>query len=315
MTSILPPLPTSLPVATAGAPIRGIPVQSFPVPGSPVPREIEPLALPALGDFASRPLGAPAPALAAALAATAANAPPAATAAPAATPVRKAAAERPSEPDFTDSDLTAALLPLVGGSGAGSGLNFHDDASFEAVLRATFRRALAEQHSGPFQDPDLTHRILWRAQALFTSRSYDEVLADKIRRFSVEEVYLLDRDKLSLISYASCDPVRHANPRRVGSFAKQLAIRVKDESGALLLGFELGESRRTFVRPGRFCHLVAVIRGEINDLVKADLDFALRRIETRFHEPFVQGLPLLKELQPLLEECLLIHSPAAPPGI
>ncbi len=309
MTSVLPPLPTSLPVATAGAPIRGIPVQSFPVPGSPAPREIEPLALPALGDFASRPFETPAPAMAAAHASTA---PPAATAAPAATPVRKAATERPPEPDFTDSDLTAALLPLVGGSG--SGLNFHDDASFEAVLRATFRRTLAEQHTGPFQDPDLTHRILWRAQALFTSRSYDEVLADKIRRFSVEEVYLLDRDKLSLISYASCDPVRHASPRRVGSFAKQLAIRVKDESGAILLGFELGENRRTFVRPGRFCHLVAVIRGEINDLVKADLDFALRRIETRFEEPFVHGHPLLKELQPLLEECLLIHSPAAPPS-
>lgn len=298
MTSVLPPLPTSLPVPASSAAVRGIPVQSFPVPGGTPPREVEPLALPALGDFASRPFETPAPVVAAVPAATA----------------RKDAAEKPPEPDFTDSDLTAALLPLVGAAGGGSGLNFHDDASFEAVLRATFRRALAEQHSGPFQDPDLTHRILWRAQALFTSRSYDEVLADKIRRFSVEEVYLLDRDKLSLISYASCDPVRHANPRRVGSFAKQLAIRVKDESGALLLGFELGENRRTFVRPGRFCHLVAVIRGEINDLVKADLDFALRRIETRFHEPFVHGHPLLKELQPLLEECLLIHSPAAPPS-
>jgi hypothetical protein len=301
MTSVLPPLPTSLPVPAPAGAVRGIPVQSFPVPGGTPPREIEPLALPALGDFASRPFETPAPAPASAPAAA-----PAETA-------RKTAPGRPPEPDFTDSDLTAALLPLVGAAAAGSGLNFHDDASFEAVLRATFRRALAEQHAGPFQDPDLTHRILWRAQALFTSRSYDEVLADKIRRFSVEEVFLLDRDKLSLISYASCDPVRHANPRRVGSFAKQLAIRVKDESGALLLGFELGENRRTFVRPGRFCHLVAVIRGEINDLVKADLDFALRRIETRFEEPFVQGRPLLKELQPLLEECLLIHSPAAPP--
>lgn len=263
------------------------------------------MSLPALGDFASRPFDTPTPATA-----TAPKTEPVADPAPKTAPV----AEKPPGPDFTDADLTAALLPLVGAAGSGTGLNFHDDASFEAVLRTTFRRALAEQHSGPFQDPDLTHRILWRAQALFTSRSYDEVLADKLRRFSVEEVYLLDRDKLSLISYASCDPVRHANPRKVGSFSKQLAIRVKDESGAILLGFELGENRRTFVRPGRFCHLIAVIRGEINDLVKADLDFALRRIETRFEDPFVQGHPLLKELQPLLEECLLIHSPAAPPS-
>lgn len=297
MTSVLPPLPTTPPAQPAGAASRGIAVQSFPLPGSTPARVIEPLALPTLGDFASRPFENPVP-----------------KPEPAPAPARRAAptAEKPPEPDFTDADLTAALLPLVGA--AGSGLNFHDDASFEAVLRATFRRALAENGAGPFVEPDWRHRAIWHLQALFTSRSYDEVLADKLRRFSVEEVYLLDRDKLSLISYASCDPVRHANPRRVGSFAKQLAIRVKDESGAILLGFELGENRRTFVRPGRFCHLVAVIRGEINDLVKADLDFALRRIETRFEEPFLHGQPLLKELQPLLEECLLIHSPAPPPS-
>jgi hypothetical protein len=55
-----------------------------------------------------------------------------------------------------------------------------------------------------------------------------------------------------------------------------------------------------------------VIRGDVNDLVKADLDFALKRIETRYKNEFVQGHPLLQELQPLLEECLLIHSPAGP---
>lgn len=290
MTGTLPPLPTAPAAASGTAGIRCVPVQSLPLPGSLREPEPIPLAVPALGDFTARP--APAPP---------AGQVPADTAPP---PGHAAL------PDFTDADLAEALLPLVG---AGSpGFAFQDDASFEAVLRATFRRALAEQHAGPFHDPDITHRILWRAQALFTSRSYDEVLADKIRRFSVEEVYLLDRDKLSLVSYASNDPVRHSNPRRVGSFARQLGLRVRDESGALLLGFELGENRRTFVRPGKLCLLVAVIRGEINDLVKADLDFALRRIENRYHQPFVQGEPLLKELQPLLEECLLIHSPAAP---
>jgi hypothetical protein len=193
-----------------------------------------------------------------------------------------------------------------------AGETFRDEASLEAMLRSTFRRALAEQHGGPFQPPDVSHRVLWRLQALFTSRSYDEILSDKIRRFHVEEVYLLDRDKLSLISYASSDPVRHAHPRKVGSFARQLALRVRDESGALLLGFELGEGRRTLVRCGHYCLLVAVIRGDVNDLVKADLDFSLKRIETRYRIEFVQGQPLLTELQPLLEECLLIHSPAGP---
>jgi hypothetical protein len=294
MTRVLSPLPSTFPPLLMETGVRTIPVQALPVGDGTPHREPPRPVLPTLGDFASRPVEQPPPAAE----------PPPTVAAPPPPPADS------NDADFTDADLTAALLPLV--AGAAGGVNFQDDAAFEAILRATFRRALAEHQAGPFQDPDLTHRILWRAQALFTSRSYPEVLADKIRRFSVEEVYLLDRDKLSLVSYASCDPVRHTHPRRVGSFARQLGSRIKDETGALQLGFELGDNRRTFVRPGQFCHLVAVIRGEINDLVKSDLDFALRRIESRFHGPFVRGQPLLKELQPLLEECLLIHSPKAP---
>ncbi|QJE99010.1 hypothetical protein [Luteolibacter luteus] len=297
MTSILPPLPLPFPPSLMQSEESSIPVGNLPVSGGTTPaREQRPFSLPPLGSYAplpkreahhperkpSHPPGAPKP--------------------PA----------TPEQPDFTDADLAAAILPLVPAGLSSTG--FQDDPAFEAILRATFRRALAEHQSGPFQDPDFAHRMLWRFQALFSSRSYEEVLADKIRRFHVEEVYLLDRDRLSLVSYASTDPVRHAHARKVGSFARQLALRVKDESGVLQIGFELGEGRRTVVRPGHFCYLVAVVRGEINDLVKADLDFALRRIESRYRSPFVQGQPLLKELQPVLEECLLIHSPAAPAG-
>jgi hypothetical protein len=291
MTATLPPLPLPFPVSAMQAEGRGrkLPVGDLPVTDGDGPRQRLPFSLPMLETRQGTP-------------------PPEPEKPPKATPMPRL------QEDFTDADLTAALLPLVAGTGTGAGFDFHDDASFEAVLRATFRRALAEHQHGPFQDPDVGHRMLWRMQALFSSRSYEEVLAEKIRRFHVEEVYLLDRDRLSLVSYASSDPVRHSNPRRVGSFSRQLALRLRDESGALQLGFELGEGRRTFVRAGRFCYMVAVIRGEINDLVKADLDFALKRIETRYRAPFVQGHPLLKELQPLLEECLLIHSPAAPAG-
>jgi hypothetical protein len=293
MTATLPPLPLPLPFPESAMQTEGrgtkLPVGELPVSGAGSPRQRLPFSLPMLETRPESP-------------------PPEPPKQPPPTPLPK------EEGDFTDADLTAALLPLMGGSGSGQGFAFHDDAAFEAVLRATFRRALSEHHNGPFQDPDVGHRMLWRMQALFSSRSYEEVLAEKIRRFHVEEVYLLDRDRLSLVSYASSDPVRHANPRRVGPFSRQLALRLRDESGALQLGFELGEGRRTFVRAGRFCYMVAVIRGEINDLVKADLDFALKRIESRYRSPFVQGHPLLKELQPLLEECLLIHSPAAPAG-
>lgn len=307
MTAIFPPLPLPFPSSSMQTEGRGsqLPLGEFPIPSDePTSRRV-PFSLPMLG---TQPTNPP----------------------PASGPEPEKPAKQPEEDlapapaamtpgtgeqtDFTDADLTAALTPLLAAAGGGQGLSLHDDASFEAILRATFRRALSEHQSGPFQDPDFGHRMLWRMQALFSSRSYEEVLAEKIRRFHVEEVYLLDRDRLSLVSYASSDPVRHSNPRRVGPFSRQLALRMRDETGALQLGFELGEGRRTFVRAGRFCYMVAVIRGEVNDIVKADLDFALKRIETRYRQPFVQGHPLLKELQPLLEECLLIHSPAAPAG-
>lgn len=297
MTSSLPPLPLPFPPSLMQADGNSIPVGSLPVSDGFPFREIRPFSIPPLGSLSATP------------------APPKEPELPKRTitaPVQAALPQRALGPDFTDADLTEALLPLVGQ--AISAPAFHDDPAFESILRTTFRRALAEHSSGPFQDPDFVHRMLWRFQALFSSRSYEEVISEKIRRFHVEEVYLLDRDRLSLVSYASSDPGRHANPRKIGSFARQLALRVKDESGALQIGFELGEGRRTFVRPGHFCYLVAVVRGDINDMVKSDLDYALRRIENRYRQPFVQGQPLLKELQPILEECLLIHSPAAPNG-
>lgn len=284
MTSALPPLPAPFAGQSMTASRPELAVESFPLPGSPPPENPVRTSLPELGNFSRFSAEEPAP--------------------------RKPAPMPSPARDFTDEDLRDALVPLVAGAMAVE--SFRDDASLEAILRATFRRALAEQHGGPFQAPDAAHRVLWRLQALFTSRSYDEVLSEKTRRFHVEEVHLLDRDKLSLVSYASSDPVRHAHPRRVGSFARQLALRVRDDSGAIQLGFELGEGRRTVVRCGQFCLLVAVVRGDVNDLVKADLDFALKRIESRYRIEFVQGQPLLTELQPLLEECLLIHSPAGP---
>lgn len=314
MTATFPPLPLPFPHSAMQAEggRGGLPVGSLPVSGGDIPAPARiPFSLPATLDLLDRP-------------------PTGGGSSPEPPPPQKpekedkpafeapAAAFRPPEPlpsplaDFTDADLSAAILPLVAGA-ISNAPNF-DDATFEAILRATFRRALAEHQNGPFQQPNFLHRTRWLMQALFSSRSYEEVLADKIRRFHVEEVYLLDRDRLSLVSYASSDPGRHSNPRKVGSFARQLALRLRDESGALQLGFELGEGRRTFVRAGRFCYMIVVIQGEINDLLKTDLDFALKRIETRYRTPFVQGQPLLKELQPLLEECLLIQSPAPPSG-
>ncbi len=57
---------------------------------------------------------------------------------------------------------------------------------------------------------------------------------------------------------------------------------------------------------------MAVVRGHPSELVLADLEFALRRIEDRFREKFQEeGSPLLYALQPFLEDCLLIQAPAS----
>ncbi len=211
-------------------------------------------------------------------------------------------------PDYTDADFAEALRPFLAGSAPAA----IDDTRFETFLRAAFRRALSEHSSGPFHDPGFFHRSLWRLQALAGSRSYDEILQEKLRRFHVDEVHLLDREKLSLISFASADPVRHAHPRRVAPLARRLAHSLKDPAGALNLDFKLRDGRRAFVREGQYSYLVAIARGEPDDFARADLDFILKRLETRFRIPFERGAPLLLELQPHLEDCLLIHSPASP---
>lgn len=218
----------------------------------------------------------------------------------------------PGPPDFTDADLAEALRPFLSAATTVTSPPTADDERLETLLRATFRRALSEHSSGPFQDPGLLHRSIWRLQALIASRSYDEVLQEKLRRFHVDEVYLLDRSKLSLVSFASADPVRHSQPRRVEGFARRLAHGLKDESGALHLTFLLRDGRRCFIREGRFTYLAAVTRGEPDEFAKADLDHALKRVERRFRLPFERGEPLLLEIQPFLEDCLLIHSPASP---
>ena len=53
------------------------------------------------------------------------------------------------------------------------------------MLRATIRRALAEYSPAtrPFHPPGSVDRFLWRLQALFTSRSYEDILFEKTHRF------------------------------------------------------------------------------------------------------------------------------------
>lgn len=188
------------------------------------------------------------------------------------------------------------------------------DAYLEPMLRATIRRALAESSPGsrPFHAPGAVDRFIWHLQALFTSRTYEEIIFEKTHRFQVGEVFLVDANSLALVSFASCDPARHASPRRIESAVQRLALQLRDETGRIRESFELPDQRNVISRVGRFVTLMAVVRGRPSQLVIADLEFALRRIEERFHDQFQQhGSPLLHALQPFLEDCLLIQAPAS----
>jgi hypothetical protein len=230
-----------------------------------------------------------------------------------AAPVRPAAA---AEPDFTDDDLREAFGPIMETAirNAVYAKENGIDTYLEPMLRATIRRALAEYApaSRPFQAPGAFDRFIWHVQALFTSRTYEDIFFEKTRRFQVEEVFLLDAATLAMVSFASCDPARHSSARRVSGTAQRLALQLRDEDGTLRSDFELSDNRSVISRKGRHVVIVAVVRGRAAEMVNADVEFALRRIEDHFRAQFEQeGSSLLYALQPFLEDCLLIQSPAS----
>lgn len=240
----------------------------------------------------------------------------AATPAPATEPAPAATADEPAPQDFTDDDLRAALGPIVEQAVRRSVYATENgiDTYLEPMLRATIRRALAEYApaSRPFQPPGAFDRFVWHLKALFSSRTYEDILFEKTRRFQIEEVYLLDARTLALVSFASCDPARHASARRVSGTAQRLASQLPAEQGGIHPLVELSDRRWLIARQGSCVVLMALVRGKPGELVAMDLEFALRRIEDRFRERFQQeGSELLRELQPFLEDCLLIQSPAS----
>ena len=221
-----------------------------------------------------------------------------------------------TETDFTDDDLREAFGPIVE-SAVRKAVYAQEngiDTYLEPMLRATIRRALAEYAPAarPFQPPGAFDRFIWHVQALFTSRTYEDIFFEKTRRFQVEEVFLLDSASLALVSFASCDPARHASARRVAGTAQRLAVQVRDSEGRIRPVFELPDQRNVISRQGSHVVLMAIVRGNPGELAFSDLEFALRRIEDHFRTQFQQeGSALLYPLQPFLEDCLLIQAPAS----
>jgi hypothetical protein len=217
----------------------------------------------------------------------------------------------------TDEDLKEAFLPMLETTlskalyAPETGLHTY----LEPMLRSTVRRAIAEQleSSRQFGEIGALDRLAWRLSALFTSRTYDEIVFDRTHRYQVEEVYLLRKKSRTLISYASHDPARHASPRRVQSTVRMLVAKLKGAGEDGSLSFDLPERRVALVRSGNHTLLVAILRGSSNALVRADLDYIQRQAEERFGSRLAEdGEAFIRVLQPILEGCLLIQAPTPP---
>ena len=219
--------------------------------------------------------------------------------------------------DYSDEDLSEALAPMMQAAvrkAVYESERGRIDAFLEPMLRATVRRALAEYSpaSRPFQAPSFIDRTVWRIQALFSSRSFEDVLFDKTHRFQVEEVYLLDAETLALVSFASCDPARHSTAKRIEGSAQRIALQIRDDNGFIRRSIERPDGRNIICEVGEQMLLVAIVRGQPNELILADLGFSLHRIEDHFRERFAQaGSALMHALQPFLEDCLLIQAPGS----
>lgn len=220
-------------------------------------------------------------------------------------------------PDFSDEDLTEAFAPIMQAAvrkAVYQSERGNIDAFLEPMLRATVRRALAEYSpaSRPFHGPGFMDRTVWRLQALFSSRSFEDVLFEKTHRFQVEEVFLFDSETLALVSFASCDPARHSAAKRIEGSAQRIALQIRDEKGGIRRSFEQADGRNVISECGEQMLLAAVVRGQPNELILADLSFSLHRIEDHFRERFAQaGSALMHALQPFLEDCLLIQAPGS----
>jgi len=220
----------------------------------------------------------------------------------------------PQRGNYTDEDLRDALQPMINQSvdkflyTPSHGVHTY----LEPMLRSTVRRAIAEQMDdiSPFKDAHGWDKFAWKMRALFSSRSYDEIIFDHTSRYQVEEVFLLRRHTRSLISYASNDPSRHASVKKVQGTVKKVAAKCSGNE-EIDSSAKWEEKRHLMIRRGKHCTLAAIVNGSSNAILKSDLDYALRQAEERFGKSLEENSDIhLQVLQPLLEGCLLIKAPS-----
>jgi hypothetical protein len=183
----------------------------------------------------------------------------------------------------------------------------------EPLIRQAARRALAEHEpaSGSFNRADWWGVLVWKLQALLTSRTFEDVAFDRTRRFRVEEIFLFGRGPLELLSFASRDPFRHANHRKIAPTVRRLAAILEDRQPAHGSSIPLEKRLAATVWHGPGSVMVAIVRGTLTERHATDLGLvhsqAARWLDRR---PPCTDRPLIWDLQSILEDGLLISAPA-----
>lgn len=194
---------------------------------------------------------------------------------------------------FTDSDLRDAISPLL-----------------DEPIRAAVRRAAAPAR---VSRPSWLTRARYHLRALFSNRSYQEILTEKSNHYQIDEVFLIDATTSALVSFASQNAARHGSQPTMESAAGHLISRLRNDAGGVRRAFRMSDDQSVITCVGDFVILMATINGRPGKTVRADLEFALRGIEEEFREPFRHpDAPLHAQLQPILADCLRIPAPPPP---
>ncbi len=198
------------------------------------------------------------------------------------------------ESDFTDADLFEALVPL-----------FHEALKEASASADPHLAGLLQASSPPAAATTSLDRFRRRMLAIFTSRTYEDVMIEETDRCEIDEVYLLDSAARSVISHASSSP-----QARVRGVIRRLLKHAFGTNGRIRASFQFPNDRQAISHQGKFTTLVVVFRGRAKESLRAKLASSLESIEANLRERLeTNGSPLISMFQPFLEQCLVNRNP------
>lgn len=205
--------------------------------------------------------------------------------------------------------LTDALFPIMG------------PAIRSYVLDLV--RGMAEDLNQSIQNATSLERIKWRVQAKMAGKPYSEFVLLKTRSFSIEEVYLMQRDTGLLLLHAAKNPANEANDEAdlvsgmftaIRSFVKDSfssSSSQEEDNDSELDRFTFGD-REVLIEVGPSLVLAAVVRGVPSPAVRDELTSILEQLHGDLQpalENFSGDTLEVEKGRPLLRQALIEQTP------